>query len=193
MNMQERIKKQIERIANELKKRRLKLNYSQIKFAKESGLSQSMINKFENLKADPNFSTILKYENALEKLESLSKKKVKDVMVVNIRKINVNEKISKAMEIMLENDYSQLLIEENEVIIGILHENSILKAIAKKENIYDMKVAKYLEELPIIVPENYMVSDLSFLFQNKKTKLVLVGSIVKGILGIVTRSDIYEN
>jgi len=188
-----RIKTQINRTSKEFKQRRIKLNYSQIKFSKESGLSQSMINKFENGKVDPSFSTILKYENTLERLENLSRKKAKDIMVKEIATIDINSNISKVMEIMIENDYSQILVEKRGIIVGVLYENSILKSISEKKDIYSESIKEYVQDLPIIVSKNIAASELSYIFQNRKTKFVLIGSIIEGIIGLVTKSDIYES
>ncbi len=182
---------EIEEVVYDFKKRRLNLNLSQVKFAKLANLSQSIINKLENGKIDPTFSTILKIERALSEQENLSNLNAKEIMVDKILSVDVNTKIAEVMNLMLKEDYSQILVSKNKKIIGCLYENSILSTISKKIDIYSIDVESYIEDLPVIVPLNYSVSDLSYIFSNKKTKFVLVGDLTK-IVGIITKSDLFK-
>lgn len=183
-------KNEILELAREFKKRRTYLNLSQLKLAKLANISQSIINKFENGKIDPTYSTILKIEKALEKEENISNIKAKDIMIKDIISITHNTKIYEALEIMIKNDFSQLLVFKNKFVEGIVYEKSILDAIAKKINIYDKNISEFMDIPPIIVSPNYTASELSFIFQNKKTKCVLVAKENK-ILGLITKSDLF--
>src|SRR5690606_10064404 len=97
-------------IVREFKRRRTFLDISQLGLAKLAGLSQSIINKFENGKIDPTYSTILKIDKALSSLEKISNVKAVDVMVSDIVSVSSKTKISEALEIMRKNDFSQLLV-----------------------------------------------------------------------------------
>lgn len=176
----------------DFKKRRIQLGISQIKLSNLSNLSQSIINKLENSKIDPTLSTIIKLDTALSLEEKLSNLTAKEIMVDQIISVDFKTPISEVMEIMLNNDFSQILISKNNKIIGTLYETSILNIVAKKIEIYSTPVGIFMEELPLIVPKNYLVSDLSYIFQNKKTKFVLVGNLEK-IYGIITKSDLFKN
>ena len=61
----------------------------------------------------------------------------------------------------------------------------------KKVDIYETSIEKYIEPNPILVPPEYSVSDLSYIFANPKTKFVLVGKGGK-ILGLITKSDLFK-
>ena len=74
-------KNEILELAQEFKKRRSYLGLSQLKFSKLANMSQSIINKLENGKIDPSYSTILKIERTLENQENISNLKAKNIMV----------------------------------------------------------------------------------------------------------------
>jgi len=184
-------KNEIFEIASEFKKRRNYLNLTQSKLSKLSNLSQSIITKFENCKIDPTYSTILKIERALEEEENLTNLKAKDIMIKNIISISPKTKIFDALKIMRENDYSQLLIIENEIPVGAIYEKTILDIMSEKIDIYKTEIKKYIENPPILIPKNYPIRDLAFIFNNKKTKFILVFQKNK-ILGIITKSDLFK-
>ena len=185
-------KNEILELAKEFKRRRNFLGYSQLKFAKLANLSQSIITKLENGKIDPTYSTILKIEKALSKEENISNVKAESIMNKNIISITINTKIFEALEIMRNNDFSQLIVfDKNNNIIGTIYEKTILDIITKKVNIYTTAIEKFIEHPPIIVPKEYSASELSFIFQNKNTKFIVVGEQNK-ILGIITKSDLFK-
>lgn len=186
------IQQKMEEHFSDFKKRRIQLNLSQIKLAKLSNLSQSIINKLENSKIDPTLSTIIKLDDALSSQEQLSNVTAKEIMITQIKYVDYKTPISNVIEIMLDNDFSQILISKENKIIGVLYENSILNCVSKKNDIYTTPVGIFMEELPLIVPKNYLVSDLSYIFQNKKTKFVLVGNLEK-IHGIITKTDVFKS
>ena len=192
-------KNEILELSREFKKRRLQLEISQLKFSKIANLSQSIINKLENGKIDPTYSTIIKIENSLRDLEKISNQKASEIMIKDIISVDSNEVLSTAIEIMLENDFSQLLVFENDVAIGTIYERTIISLISQKIDIYTSYVKNYLEVLPISVPHNFSVLDLEVIFKHRRNKCVLVrGCITKEgtyedkIVGIITPSDIFK-
>lgn len=179
-------------LAKEFKKRRINQNLSQLGLSKLANLSQSIINKFENGKIDPNYSTIVKLDKALSLKEKASDKKAKDIMITNIKSISEESTISKALEYMIENDYSQLLVIDKGVLKGMIYERTILNAMSKKNNIYETRIKEIVDINPIIIHKEYPVSDLTYIFQNKNNKFVVVMSenIVEGI---ITKSDLFKD
>lgn len=179
-------------IAREFKRRRSFLDLSQLKLAKLANLSQSIINKLENGKIDPTYSTILKIEKALSEQESISNVKAQSIMITDIISIKSSCKIFNVLELMRKNDFSQLLVYKNDIPIGTIYEKTILDVITQKIDIYETAVKDFIEPNPIIVPPEYSASDLSYIFQNQKIKFVLVGYENK-ILGLITKSDLFKN
>ena len=185
-------KNEILELVREYKRRRTFLDISQLKLAKLAGLSQSIINKFENGKIDPTYSTILKIDKALSSQEKISNVKACDVMVTEIVSVNSKTLISKALEIMRENDFSQLLVMDKDNLIGTIYEKSILDAINNRVDIYKEKISSILDLPPIIIPKNYQTADLAYIFQNPKTKFALIEHNGR-IEGLVTKSDLFKN
>jgi predicted transcriptional regulator len=190
---QDQTKPKILELAKELTKRRQNLKLSQLKLSKIANLSSSIINKFENGKIDPTLSTIYKIEQALESQEKLTNLTAKDIMIKEIAIVENNTIISKAAEIMRENDFSQLLVMEKGKLNGVIYETNLLDSIFKNQlDPHKVQVQEILSPNPIIVPPEYTVSELSYIFSNKKTKFVLVGKNFK-YDGIITSSDIFKN
>ena len=185
-------KNEILEIAREFKRRRMFLGLSQLKLSYLANLSQSIINKFESGKIDPTYSTVLKIEKALSEQETISNVKAKDIMVENIISVSEKTPIFKALESMRENDFSQLLVMEGDKLRGTIYEKSILDAIKNKKDINKIHVNEILEPCPMIIPVDYNCRDLSYIFQNRKTKFVLVGDIGE-ISGLITKSDLFKN
>ncbi len=185
-------KNEILEIAREFKRRRTFLGLSQLKLSHFANLSQSIINKFESGKIDPTYSTFLKIEKALSEQETVSNVKAKDVMVENILFVSEKTPIFEALELMRENDFSQLLVMEGNKLRGTIYEKSILDAIKNKRDINKVQVSEILETSPIIIPKDYNCRDLSYIFQNRKTKFVLVGDSGK-ISGLITKSDLFKS
>lgn len=184
-------KNEILELASEFRRRRNYLNLSQLKLSKIANLSQSIINKFENGKIDPTYSTILKIDKALSEQEKISNLKAENIMIKKIISINSNCKIVEVLEIMRKNDFSQLLVTKNNIPIGTIYEKTILDIISQKIDIYETSIKNYIEPNPIIVPPEYCVSDLNFIFLNKKIKFVLV-EYENQILGLITKSDLFK-
>lgn len=185
-------KPQILELAKQLTKRRQYLKLSQLKLSKLANLSSSIINKLESGKIDPTLSTILKIENALQSQEKISELTAKDIMIKEIAIVSSDTIISKAAKIMRENDFSQLLVIDNGKLNGVIYETNILDAIFKEEiNPHQEKINKILSENPIIIPPNYPVAQLTYIFSNKNTKFVLVAENFK-YLGIIVPSDIHK-
>ena len=186
-------KNEILELASEFKRRRNYLNISQLKLAKLGNLSQSIINKFESGKIDPSYSTILKIDKALSEQEKFSNLKASNVMIKekDIFFLNPDMKIFEVIEIIRKYDFSQFMVKDKKKLIGTIYEKSIFDAISKKVDIYKTSIKNLIEANPIMIPKDYNVSDLSFIFQNKRTKFVLVVENDE-ILGLITYSDLFK-
>ena len=180
-------------LASEFKRRRNYLNLSQLKLAKYANISQSIINKLERGQIDPTYSTVLKIDKALHEQEKISNLKANDIMIreKDILFLKPNMKIFEVIEIIRKYDFSQFLVKDNEKLLGTIYEKSLFDAISEKVDIYKTTIENFIQPVPIMIPKEYSVSDLSFIFQNKRTKFVLVVEDNK-ILGLVTYSDIFK-
>lgn len=185
-------KNEILELASEFKRRRNYLNLSQLKLAKFANISQSIINKLERGQIDPVYSTILKIDKALSEQEKISNLKASNIMIKekDIFFLDPNMKIFEVIEIIRKYDFSQFLVKDKKKLLGTIYEKNLFDAISEKVDIYKTSIKIFIQPVPIMVPYDYSVSDLSFIFQNKKTKFVLVTKDNK-ILGLITYSDLF--
>ena len=189
-------KTKILELAREFKRRRQFLGLTQPKLAKQANVSQSIITKLERGVIDPTYSTVLKIEQALSDMESLSDLTAKDIMVGGIVSVSSRSKLSEALYLMRENDFSQLLVRTRtrgeDRLVGVIYEKHILDAIAQKKDIAKTSVASFLSDMPLIVPLSYPVKDLGFVFQNNKVLCVLVADKKRDVVGLITKSDLFK-
>ncbi len=177
------------KLSSNIKKKRIKLNLTQSELSKLSNVSQSIINKIENKKIEPLYSTVKKIEETLELLEKKQDKKLKEIKNEEIKKININKNLQEALELMINYDYSQLIVEKDKKIIGVLYISTILKLIQKKKNLEELKVKEYYKEIPVILYENLTVKEVECLF--KKISFALTKDKNGNITGIITKTDIF--
>ncbi len=172
----------------QLKKIRKQLNLTQHQFALKAGVSQSMIAKIEANKIDPTYSNVKKIENALDLLTKNSEKEAKDIMVKDIISVNQNEKISNVIKLMNKYNISQLPVLDNNTVIGLISESSILNK--NLDNIKNLKAKDIMEDVPPIIAQNTRLQVIK--------QLLLYYSIVlvkeKGnLIGLITKADIIKS
>ena len=128
-------KNEILELASEYKRRRNYLGISQLRLSKVANLSQSIINKFENGKIDPTYSTVLKIDRALCEQEKVSNLSANKIMVPkdDIFYLKPHTKLSEVVEMIRKYDFSQFtVLDDNRKLIGTIYEKTIFDAIAKK-------------------------------------------------------------
>ena len=181
-------------LASEFKRRRTYLGISQLGLSKHAKLSQSIINKLENGKIDPNYSTVLKIDKALSEQEKVSNLTADKIMIpkADIVYLRPETKLSEVVDIIRKHDFSQFtVLDDNRKLIGTVYEKTIFDAIANQVDINTTTVKNYIEPNPLLVPPEYNATELTYIFSNPKTKFVLVGKGGK-ILGLITKSDLFK-
>ena len=173
-----------------LKKIRKQLNLTQHQFAKESNVSQSMIAKIEANRLDPTYSYVKKIEKAIENLTKIQEeeKQAKDIMHKGIIAVKKNEKIEKALKLFSKNNISQIPVIENNKIIGLLTESSILNNLEK--NIEDKKAEEIMEESPPVIAKNTKMEAITSLL---KFYPILIIQDSGKLIGIITKADILKH
>ncbi|AJF62262.1 MAG: putative transcription regulator, containing CBS protein [archaeon GW2011_AR20] len=172
----------------QLKKIRKQLNLTQHQFAIKAGISQSMVAKIEAGKLDPTYSNIKKIEQALESLTKQEEKEAKDIMIKNIISVNQNEKISNIIKIMNKHSISQLPVLDNEKVIGLVSESSILNKNLK--GIKNLTAKGIMEEAPPIIGKNARLEVIKQLL--RFYPLILVKERGK-LIGLITKADLINS
>lgn len=171
---------------NEIKVWRKKLDLTQKDLANLSNVSQSLIAKIESNLIDPTYSKAKRIFETLEGIEKKEEKTVKDIMQKKLLFLNPNDNIKQAIDIMRNKSISQMPVIENENVLGIISEASILDAIIELKD-YNVKVREIMSDGPPIVSLNTSVNIVSNLL--KHYPLVVIYDKEK-IMGIVTKADI---
>jgi predicted transcriptional regulator len=166
---------------NSIKKRRERLGLKQYAFAKKINLSQSMLAKVENGRAEPSYETARKIFEELETLEHANEKMVKDVMNKHVITLDVNDTVEKAVKIAKQKSISQFPVLEGDKIIGCVRTIDLIDTpkqakIGSLENI----------QLPT-VSETTPLNTIKPLF--KQNQAIIITKQGK-ITGIITPEDI---
>jgi len=135
-----------------LKKIRRQVNLTQKEFSRKAGVSQSMIAKIESGKLDTAYSNVKKIEQALESLTKQQEKEAKDIMIKNIISVSPREKVSNIIKTMRKYTISQLPVLNNEKVIGLISESSILNK--NLEDIKNLTARDVMGEAPPIIDKN---------------------------------------
>ena len=172
----------------QLKKIRKRLDLTQHEFAIKAGISQSMVAKIEANRLDPTYSNVKKIEQALVLLTKKDEKEAKDIMTKNIISVNKNEKISNVIKLMNKHTISQLPITDNNKVIGLISESSILNKNLK--DIKNLKAENIMEETPPIIDKNARSEVIKQLL--KFYPLVLVKERGR-LIGLITKADLINS
>jgi len=173
---------------SQLKKIRKQLELTQNQFAKEAGISQSMIAKIESGRLDPTYSKIKQIEKAVKQLAKQEEKTAQDIMHKEIISANPNKKASEIIEIMNKRSISQIPVIKGEKVIGLITESSILKK--KLSEINNLTVKDIMAEAPPIIDKNAGINIIKQLLQFYP--IILIKE--KGnLIGLITKADLIKN
>ncbi len=167
-----------------IKKTRMALGLTQHQFAKNAGVSQSLIAKIESGRVDPTYSKVKKIEEALQLLSSKKEVNLEEIMTSRIIVAKPSDKATEVIKIMNHKNISQVPVVDGDNVIGLVSETSALE---NSEKLNKLEAKEIMEEAPPIVSINASLSVVSSLL--KHYPLVLVKQ--KGVLvGVITKSDL---
>ncbi len=112
-------------MVEEIRKKREKLGLTQNKLAKRTGVSQSLIAKLEQKKNIPNYQTIKKIYDYLERKINSSQETAEDVANPNIVSVDPKDSAKKVAEIINEKRSNVVPVEENERFVGVVKNSSL--------------------------------------------------------------------
>lgn len=168
----------------EIKQIRRKYGISQVELAKLAGVSQSLIAKIESDRIDPTYTKTKSIFEALEKLNKQKELKAKDIMSLKVISVKPNDTIKEVISKMKKYEISQMPVVENNKLVGMISEATILNALGNGKNVET--VGEIMEDCPPLISENSSASAVSSLL--KYFPIVLVSQ--KGKLkGVITKAD----
>lgn len=172
-----------------IKMARITLGLTQKELAIQSGVSQSLIAKIEAGSLDPTYSRIKQIDAAIKKLTIKSEKVAIQVMTKKVIFTKTDESVLKVIKLMAKNSISQIPVMENNKVVGLVTESSILENITKKD-FNSLDAREIMIESPPVISKDTPVSIVTELL--KYSSIVLVSE--KGILlGVITKADILQN
>jgi len=167
-----------------IKKMRMALGLTQHQFAKQAGVSQSLVAKIEAGRVDPTYSKVKQIEEALHLLSSKKEVPLEEIMTKKIITLKPSEKAAEAVKLMNSKNISQIPVVEGNNVIGLVSESSALE---NAEKIKNSTVAEIMDAEPPIVSVTAGLSVVSNLL--KYYPLVLVKK--KGnLIGVITKADL---
>jgi Zn-dependent protease/predicted transcriptional regulator len=98
--------------------------------------------------------------------------KVQDVVMKDYQTIDADEKIKKAVELLLDSQNKIFLITENNIPIGTLNRDQIIMALSKKGD--DEFIYNVMDRNLIILESNSLLENVFELIQQNKSTLMLV-------------------
>lgn len=167
-----------------LKKMRMTLGLTQHQFAKQAGVSQSLIAKIESGRVDPTYSKVKQIEESLRLLSAKQELPLEEIMTQKIITAKPSEKAAEVIKIMNSKNISQVPIVDGDNVIGLVSEASALE---HAEKLKSCTVSEIMEEVPPIVPLTTNLSVVSNLL--KFSSIVLIKKKGK-LAGIVTKADL---
>lgn len=168
-----------------LKEIRKRLNITQQQFARLANVSQSMIAKIESNALDPSYSNVLKIEQAINDLTNTKEPYAEDLMNPKILFVSPMEQVTEIIKKMRRPQISQILVEENNKIVGLVTEGSLLEQNAAK--IQPLRAKDVMLEPPPILAGKTKLSVLSALLTQYP---IIVIEKEHKYVGVVTKSDL---
>jgi predicted transcriptional regulator len=161
---------------------RKQLGLTQKQLADLSGVSQSLIAKIESKRIDPAHSKVVQILSALESVQNKDKKTVKEIMTPTIVSVRPDEKVSKAIKLMRNNDISQIPVLEDHRCIGSVSEGAVLELVSRDGDLKSTKVKEILQESFPIIPCSLVVDVVIDLLKHYPAVLVEESGKLKGIV-----------
>jgi predicted transcriptional regulator len=181
---------------SELRSKRKRLGMTQSQLAKKTGLSRSSITKLENGHYKLSYEKVKKLFDYLENEEFIRIKNYK-IGSVTLGEIdhhgytscNAQELVHSVWALMLETDFSQLVIKNKGEIVGSISERRINRALIEygPDKANSLPVKEIMESSFPCLDVNIPVASVIPLLQKVQAILTVENN---QIIGIITNSDI---
>lgn len=168
----------------EVNKIRKKLGMTQAELSRRAGVSQSLIAKIESGRIDPTYTKTKKIFAALSELEKKEEIKAEQLMTSKLISVSSGTQLKEAIGKMKKFQISQMPVIDDDKLVGMISESTILDALMKSKASSLMEV---MQEAPPIVSKKTSIQVVSNLL--KHYPMVLVSEAGK-LVGLITKSDL---
>ncbi len=163
-------------LVEEIKSKRKRANLTQKELATRTGVSQSLIAKLEQKKNIPNYQTIKKIYDFLERKTDSEQTNAGELAHSEIVSISPKDKRKDATKLMNDNDLNAIPVKEDENFIGVV-KNSSLTLISE-----ETPVEEIINYSISIVPEKTSKEVIEKLFKYNDIILVKKEGKIKGFI-----------
>ncbi|MFC1755211.1 CBS domain-containing protein [Thermoproteota archaeon] len=170
---------------SQLKEIRKKVGITQKDLAIHANVSQSLIAKIETGLIDPSYSNALKIEEAIAVLQQKKERHAKDIMTSTLLSVKKDTLCEEIIKLMLSNGISQLPVIEENSVIGLVTETSIIESKDKKY----VTAEDVMTDAPPTVSENANITAVSNLL---KFYPIIITKRKGELVGVVTKSDLLK-
>ncbi|MEK6836743.1 MAG: CBS domain-containing protein [Nanoarchaeota archaeon] len=171
----------------QLRKIRKQLDMTQHAFAKELGISQSMVAKIESEKLDPTYSYVKMIEDKIMHLTRKEEKEAKDIMNNKVIFVGKEDLVLDAIKLINSNGISQVPVVERGNAIGLVSESSILSG--SIDEIGKKRVSEIMTESPPIIDKH---AKLEVIIQLLKFYPILLVKEIGKLVGVITKADVIK-
>lgn len=112
-------------LVEDIKRKRKKLDLTQKELAKRTGVSQSLIAKLEQKKNIPNYRTIKKIYDFLEKKIDSSQQSAREIANPRIFSISPEKTRREAAELMSEKNLNAIPVKDKKNFLGVVKSSSL--------------------------------------------------------------------
>ncbi len=137
-----------ESMVTALREKRRRLNIQQKTVARYADISPAYLSRIENAATHANYTTIYDIWHVLEREADAELETAADLMTTTIAWVTVDDTVRDARRCMLENDYSQLPVQDGNTLAGSVSERTLLEDTDPEQAIGEVIDPPFLEVAP---------------------------------------------
>ena len=168
----------------DLRERRTDLGLTQSELAERADVSQPLIARIEGGDVDPRLSTLRRIVGALEEAES-AVMHAEDIMHEGVVTVQPDDSVREAIDVMIEEGYSQLPVVRDDRPQGIISNSDIRQL--ESENAGEFPVADVMREAITTVEPDATLDEVNAHLNHQDAVLVVRDG---RLVGIITEADV---
>lgn len=135
-------------MARALREKRRELDVQQQEVARHAGISPAYLSRIENGSAEANYSTIYTVWEVLQRVATAEQTTAGDLMSETITWITEDATVREARSVMMEQNYSQLPVRDDDDVVGRVTEHLLLEVGEPETTISTVMGEPFLELSP---------------------------------------------
>lgn len=173
-----------EELMRAMRKKRKKLGVQQKELASRADVRPSHLNRMERGKSEAKYSTVHRVWEELKYMEDDDRETAEDLMSGEIAWVEADDTLLDTRETMLENNFSQMPVREEGVVVGSISETTMMQVRNADELVGEVLESRF--------PEAYLKTGRPVIEELLKdgNAAVLVKDNEEDYQGIITKADL---